>query len=135
MSARQQANLELAQRFYEAIFSADLPFMRAHVTDDFCVVEADGLPYGGTWKGLDGFQRLFAKITDEVFEGVDIQLQSIAANDTHAMSFFRFTGTARKTGRRVDFDIAEVVTIRDGKVACIKPFYFDTKAVAAACTP
>lgn len=135
MSARQQANLELAQRFYQAIFSGDSAFMTAHMTDDFCVVEAEGLPYGGTWKGLAGFQALFAKISTEHFEGVDIQVKTITANDDYAMSFFRFTGTARRTGRHVDFEIAEVLTLRDGKVACIKPFYFDTKAVAAACTP
>jgi uncharacterized protein len=132
MSSRQQANLELATRFYDAIFSGDWVFIGANVTDDFAVVEAEGLPYGGTWKGVPGFQKLFAAMGLEYFQDLDIQRKAVTANDEYAMAYFRLAGTARSTGRKVDIEVAEVTTFRDGKIACLKPFYFDTKAVAAA---
>ena len=86
MSTRLQANLELSQRFYQAIFSGDWAFIAANTTDDFAVVEAAGLPYGGTWKGVEGFQKLFAAMGGEHFQDLDIQPRGITANDEIAMA-------------------------------------------------
>lgn len=132
MSARQQANLDLSDRFYKALFAGDWTFIAANITEDFAVVEAPGLPYGGEWKGVPGFQKLFGAMATQHFEGLDIRMKAMCANDEYAMAYFALTGTARPTGRRIEVEVAEVTTFRDGKIARIKPFYYDTKAIAAA---
>jgi ketosteroid isomerase-like protein len=131
----QQANLKLCERFYDAIFGGDWEFIAASVTDDFVVIEAAGLPYGGEWKGVAGFQNLFTTMVTQHFDHLDIRIKGITANDDIGMAHFSLKGTARPTGRPVEVEVAEVTTIRDGKIAQLKPFYFDTKAISEAFAP
>lgn len=135
MSARQQANLELCSRFYDAIFAGDWDFIAASITPDFAVVEAAGLPYGGTWEGVAGFRELFGLMATKYFAELDIRRKALTANDDYAMAYFSLSATARPTGRRVEVEIAEVTTLENGKIRCLKPFYFDTQAIASAFAP
>ncbi|MFJ8739750.1 nuclear transport factor 2 family protein [Embleya sp. NPDC127516] len=43
--------------------------------------------------------------------------------------------TARATGRVLDTWVMQMITIRNGLITEIRPFYWDTKAVDAALTP
>jgi uncharacterized protein len=40
---------------------------------------------------------------------------------------------ARATGTELDFPILQTLRIRDGRIAEVRPFYWDTAAIAAAC--
>ncbi|NKY30170.1 hypothetical protein [Nocardia gamkensis] len=63
-----------------ASFDPLAPFFHASVV----LHQAENLPYGGTWRGHDGMERL-------------------------------------------------TITVVDGRIAEVRPFYWDTAAVAAAC--
>jgi ketosteroid isomerase-like protein len=41
---------------------------------------------------------------------------------------------ARATGKRVEFPILQTIRVVDGCIAEVRPFYWDTAAIAAACT-
>ncbi|MFI7115048.1 hypothetical protein [Amycolatopsis sp. NPDC049868] len=41
---------------------------------------------------------------------------------------------ARSTGRELDFPILQTITVGDGRITEVRPFYWDTAAIAAACT-
>jgi ketosteroid isomerase-like protein len=40
---------------------------------------------------------------------------------------------ARATGLELDFPILQTITIRQGRIAEVRPFYWDTAAIAEAC--
>jgi len=46
----------------------------------------------------------------------------------------RERGRARATGRELAFPILQTIEVRDGRITEIRPFYWDTRAVADACT-
>lgn len=42
---------------------------------------------------------------------------------------------SRATGREPTFPILQTLTVREGRITEVRPFYWDTEAVARACTP
>lgn len=40
---------------------------------------------------------------------------------------------ARATGRELDFPILQIVTVKDRCITEVRPFYWDTAAIASAC--
>lgn len=42
---------------------------------------------------------------------------------------------ARATGRELDFPILQTIGVVDGRIADVRPFYWDTAEIAAACRP
>jgi uncharacterized protein len=41
---------------------------------------------------------------------------------------------SRATGRELDFPILQAIRVVDGRITEVRPFYWDTAAIAAACT-
>jgi predicted ester cyclase len=95
------------------------------------LIEAQGLPYGGVYRGLASIRAALTSIrgywTDVEFEIIDI-----LANDMHAMAYARFAATGVKSGKRVEFPIVEVWKIASTRVISLTAVYFDTAAAAAA---
>jgi uncharacterized protein len=131
-SAQELANLQLARRFYAALFSADWDGVKSCIGPDFAVIEADGMPYRGTWKGFDGFMDLFGQMSTKFFEGLELQEKAVTATDDYILAFFTLSGTARPTGRKVHVEILERMDVKDGRIDKIRPFYWDTAAMARA---
>lgn len=130
----QQAKLALAGQFYASIFNGDWDFITQNTTEDFAVVEAASLPYGGDWKGVAGFQQLFAAMATEHYEDMQVEQKALMANDDYVMAYFSLSGKVRKTGKPIATEVTEVIEFRDGKIARLKAFYFDTKAMDDAFT-
>ncbi len=42
-------------------------------------------------------------------------------------------GRSRVTGRALDFPILQTITLEDGRITEVRPFYWDTAAIANAC--
>lgn len=131
-SSHNKSNLETAHQLYEAIFSGDWKTFDEVTTDDFAVIEADGMPYGGEWKGVDGFQKLFGAMNETYFSGLDIVQQTVMTDGERVVALFKLSGIAQPSGIEVDTEIAEVTEFKDGLVHRLKPFYWDTKAIAEA---
>jgi len=125
---RQQANLETLAGFYQAIFTGTGTSSGANITDDFAVVEAPGAALRRHLEGVPGFQKLFAAMGAEHFKD-----PRHPAQDDHRERRIRRWRTSRSPnapGRQVppgEVEVAELTSFRDGKIACLKPFYFDTK--------
>ena len=94
--------------------------------DDIRIIEADSLPYAGTFTGPDEFIGL----TDKVFGAWDDVRQTtdhVIADGEHVVILGRFEGRGKATGQYFDVPLAAVWRLEDGKVREIRPFYFDTK--------
>lgn len=124
-----------AERNYLALGGpgvASFETLAPYFASDVVLHQAESLPYGGTWRGLDGMEQFFAAMSQawEAFEMVEQHFLSTA--DT-AVVLTWVHARARATGRELGFPILQTIRVVDGRIAEARPFYWDTAAVAAAC--
>ncbi|MFE3587991.1 nuclear transport factor 2 family protein [Streptomyces niveus] len=111
-----------------ASFAPLAPFF----SPDVVLHQADALPYGGTWRGHEGMERFFAAMSG-VWESFDmVEQEFLATGETGgpAVVLTRIRARARATGRELAFPILQTITVTDGRIAEVRPFYWDTGAVA-----
>lgn len=111
-----------------ADFGTLAPFFAA----DVVLVQAEGLPYGGTWRGHDGLERFFL-VMSRTWEVFDMVRQEFLATESPVVVRTYVHARARATGRELDFPILQTITVRAGRIAEVQPFYWDTAAIARAC--
>jgi ketosteroid isomerase-like protein len=112
----------------EASFDLLAPFFAPDVE----LHQADALPYGGTWRGYDGLARFFLRM-GEVWESFDMVEQEFLATGETAVVLTRIRSRARATGRELGFPVLQTITVKDGRITEVRPFYWDTRAIADAC--
>ncbi len=100
---------------------------------DVVLHQAEGLPYGGTWQGHDGIARFFVAMS-ETWSRFDIGEQDFVVEGDTVVVYTQVHATARATGRELRFPILQRITVREGRISEVRPFYWDTAAVAAACS-
>ncbi len=128
MTEEDRANLATAMRLYEAAARGDWDAAEAELHPELEIHEADSMPYAGIYRGRDALQRLSA-IVYGTWPGTRVERLGMAAGDGRVTVFFRMLIDA--PGGAIAHEIVEVNEFRDGKVAVIKPFYWDTGAMAA----
>ncbi|MEU2239103.1 nuclear transport factor 2 family protein [Streptomyces sp. NPDC018338] len=99
---------------------------------DVVLHQAAALPYGGTWRGHAGLERFFLAMS-RVWESFDMTEQEFLATGATTVVLTRVRARARATGRELTFPILQTITVRDGRIAEVRPFYWDTAAIADAC--
>ncbi|MFE4049461.1 nuclear transport factor 2 family protein [Streptomyces sp. YIM B13518] len=112
----------------EAPFDLLAPFFAPDVE----LHQADALPYGGVWRGHDGMRRFFLAMR-ETWESFDMVEQEFLATGETAVVLTRVRARARATGRELGFPILQTITVESGRITEVRPFYWDTRAVADAC--
>ncbi|MEU8697747.1 nuclear transport factor 2 family protein [Streptomyces sp. NPDC048680] len=112
----------------EASFDLLAPFF----APDVRLHQAAALPYGGTWRGHDGMTEFFLRMA-QVWESFDMVEQEFLATGETAVVLTQVRARARATGRELSFPILQTVTVQDGRITEVRPFYWDTGAVADAC--
>ena len=122
------ARAALVKRLYGAVLSDDFAAAEALVTDDFTIVEAADLPFGGSYTGKDAFQQLFAKVGPLLaIRGVAMKHYLADAEGVAVVVDL----TVEHDGRHEVLQIVELVSFRGEKVCRLQPFYFDTAKVHA----
>lgn len=113
----------------EASF-ADL--LAPYFSPDVVLHQAEALPYGGTWRGHEGMER-FLSAMRQTWESLEMVEQRFLATDGTAVVLTQVRARARATGRELDFPILQTIEVADGRITEVRPFYWDTAAVAGAC--
>ncbi|MGI5466393.1 nuclear transport factor 2 family protein [Streptomyces sp. CA-132043] len=94
--------------------------------------QADGLPYGGTWRGHSGMRQFF-RTMGTVWESFDMVEQEFLATGETAVVLTQVHARARATGRELSFPILQTIQVKDGQITEVRPFYWDTRTIADAC--
>jgi uncharacterized protein len=118
----------------EYLAGASFTLLAPFFAEDVVLHQADALPYGGTWHGHDGLEQFFRTMsgTWDEFEMLDQKF----LNDTSPLVVLTHVrARARATGRTLTFPILQTITVEDGRIVEVHPFYWDTAAVADACSP
>jgi len=108
--------------------------VEAALTDDFEIVEAESLPYGGTYAGKDALQRLYTTVF-AFWEDASLEMHDIVISEQNAVGLLTIHATSRHSGERLAMKVAEVFHLRGDKICGITPYYFDAAAVARAAGP
>jgi hypothetical protein len=101
------------------------------LSDDVVIHESDSVPYGGDHVGKDGFIR-FASMFPKVWEFGEVDdsaYRYIDGGPESAVALASFPVKALATGTELDLRVAEIFTVRDGKITDIEAYYWDTKQV------
>ncbi len=129
MSAEQ--NRETIREAYRLFFAGDLDTMVTLLSPEIEVLQAAGLPYGGTYKGIDGFKEQVARIL-AFWEALSFDVSQLLASEDLVVAYGEWRGTVKVTGKTVRFPMTEVWHLDQGKVVRILPIYSDTAAVRDA---
>ena len=114
-----KANRDLVVGAIAAAKSGNMEGFTAALHPDIEVHEPDYLPYGGTFRGAEGFLELFGKAT-EVLDFETMEVVSATADDERAVLLM--TCNLLSTGEQRH--ITEHWVIEDGLVRDVRVFWF-----------
>jgi uncharacterized protein len=69
----------------------------------------------------------------QAWEAFDMFDQECLSTTETAVVLTQVHARARATGRKLDFPILQSIRVVDGRISEVRPFYWDTAVIAAAC--
>lgn len=125
-STHESANLQLAERAYEALLADDLDaFLALCASEVVLVYPGDGaIRYGGHFQGADGI-RHWSDLHDEAEEILAFDIQHMMSSGGFVFVVGRFEGRALETDQRWGTRFVHVLTIEAGVLVRFEAF-FDT---------
>lgn len=121
---------DVISRFLDAALGGDDATVAALMHPDFFITEADSLPYGGTYHGLAGLKQMLERLRSCVANHTVVLREIIGGDDSDQFGILvDMSGTIG--GQPFTQSIFERWILRDGKVAEIWPYYWDTAAISS----
>jgi ketosteroid isomerase-like protein len=113
---------EVVQRMYDAAARGDVAAMLDTMADDIEWHEAEGMPYGGVYRGGEAVMaNVLGPINADV-DGFTITTEEfIVSGDTVAV-IARYTGTGQSTGKPLDAAVTHVWDVRGDKIGRFRQF-------------
>ena len=117
-----EQSVQAVRDVYEAFARGDVPSVLGAMTEDIEWHEADGMPYGGVYRGGEAVaQHVFGPITTDV-DGFAVTPEQLIAEADTVVAVTRYTGTGKETGKELDIPVVHVWDVRDGKLARFRQF-------------
>ena len=117
-----EQNVEYVKGVYGAFARGDVPAVLGAFAEDIEWFEAEGMPYGGLYRGPEAVaQNVFGPITEDV-EGFAVTPEELIGSGASVAAVVRYTGTGKATGKALDVPVVHVWEIRDGKLARFRQF-------------
>jgi uncharacterized protein len=134
-----------ARALLERYYAAELAYLAAAqqsedafedvarcLDSNIVLYEAAGLPFGGTWHGHAGIRQFFAEMSQHWESFAVTDREFIIDGDT-AVVLNHVSARASATGKELSFPILQLARLKNGRITEIRPFYWDTAAIADAC--
>lgn len=112
--------------------STDFGPLAPFFAPDVVLHQAALLPYGGTWSGHEGIEAFFAAMS-HTWASFTMLKQEFLAERSPLVVLTQVRARARATSRELEFPILQTITVEAGRISEVRPFYWDTAAVAGAC--
>ena len=130
MPDQPQDATAVVEAFYAALGRSDYDGAFDLLADDFALVQADSLPYGGAWRGPDGVRAFFKALFETWARFGSRETRYLADGDT--VVALSVAEGETKSGDPFEMPMTQVYTVRGGKLSEARPFYFDTAALNRA---
>jgi hypothetical protein len=128
----EQANRAVVEQIYAAAGRGDLDGVAARFSPDIVLHQAESLPYGGEFRGIEATMATLGAMFAEHYEVRALDVENIAVDRDVVIGCVTLRAGIRKTGKDVEMPFRECFRLRDGLVVDLRPFYYDTAALAAA---
>lgn len=123
-------NKQLVDDFLDASRRGDTQRMAALLHSDFCVYEADSLPYAGEHRGLEGFLALVKRVFTS-FRDTRVDIRQMLAEGDTVVVLATLSGRSKHNGEAFQVPVNEVWEFAEGRILRITPYYFDTARLVA----
>ena len=118
-----ESNVEIARRSYVAFEADDLDAVVADMHDEIVWEQAQGLPHGGVYHGLDAVRRnVFEPLDAEWWSEFHAVPHQFVDGGDEVVVIGRYTGRAKETGSELDVPFVHVWTLADGKAVRFRQF-------------
>ncbi len=129
--------LAAIERFYAAETAYLAPGggdfgVTAATLDPECVLyQPASLPYGGEWRGPEGFER-WMKAFGEQWSSLEVKESKFYPVEDVVFSRSHVYAVARASGQAVDWPLLQFFRVRDSRIFELRPFHWDTAAMLPA---
>jgi ketosteroid isomerase-like protein len=124
--------VDIVRRSYEAFARDDMDGVLADMDPDIEWHQAQGLPHGGYYRGIDDVRRnIFDPLDEEWWDEFDADPDQFLDAGDEVVVLGRYRGVAKATGKRLDVPFVHVWTLRDGRAVRFRQF-LDTAGWVAA---
>ena len=126
----EETKLEKIQRLLKAVQTGDQPTMDELLHPEITIHEPASLPYAGSFRGRAGLGDLFQRmgpVWSEFNQAIEF-IVGDPSGDVFAV-MFRIGYRSAQSGQKIEMQVLELLSFRDGRIADIKPFHWDTKAL------
>ena len=93
--------------------------------------QSPDLPFGGEYVGHAQYER-WAITMSSIFDRLEVAEQQWFEGSDVVVVVCRFKTRSRRNGSIQDLPMAQVVTVRDGKITDFRPFYWNVPAYTQA---
>ena len=124
-------NVELIKNLYRAFAQGDVPTVLQSFDENIEWTEAEGFPYGGTYRGGAAIlENVFMKLATE-WDSYRVAPDEFLDAGERIVALGNYSGSYKTTGKSINVPFAHVWTLENGKV---KKFvqYTDTLKVSEA---
>jgi len=127
MTPQHYTNNDVKTRFVDALFSNDWETMAGLVHPDFELREPKALPYGGTYRGIEGFKKCWELIpqSSHVTEYLDTLRCYFTEDPNSILVELDFRGRRRGSDEKFGSKVMEQFEFRDSKIVAIVLYWFD----------
>ena len=115
--------LAIVAELYASTGAGDFDTAESLLTDDFFIIEAEGLPMAGEYRGKTALRGLYAHVFGTL-KVADLEPEGMSVGGDYVVNLisFRFENPDLASAQ-----LAEVFRFRGDKVCEIRPYYFDPK--------
>jgi acetyl esterase len=118
-----------ALKLYQSTLAGDWATVDSLITDDFTIIEASDLPFGGTYRGRQALQQLFAALTAKIAL-TGAKIVKILADGNDAIAIIELDVNTTQGASKLA--VMERLRFRGDRICAAEPFYFDAAAVQRA---
>jgi uncharacterized protein len=117
------SNLEIVQRSYLSFSRGDLDAVLADLDPAIEWHQAQGLPHGGLYRGVDEVRRnIFEPLDAEWWSEFDAAPDEFLESGDQVVVLGRYRGTAKGSGKVLDVPFVHVWTLREARAIRFRQF-------------
>lgn len=128
-----QENVENTRHLFKAVEDRDIAGVLAAYDPEIVIRDAESLPYGGTYHGLEGAKQHVegaAQTWDHLQPSAERKMDAVFLNaGDYVIVLWRLRGLAMSSRRKLDLPVVSVYKMRGGKIVESQMFYADTVAI------
>jgi ketosteroid isomerase-like protein len=126
--------IDILHAFAKEVVAGNRDGLRSLLHEDVVVHEAPTLPYGGDHYGQDAFMDLFETVQATWEFTETFQYTYYESGPDTVILQVEVDSLAANTRKPIRLRLAEIFTIREGKIADLDIYYWDTAAMIEALT-